>query len=93
MLYFIESQPTKHKLIKIGFTTRSVYTRFKENQRASPTKLNMLGFCEGDPVKDKYYRSKFNHLLFTHPTLDSSEWFWPDKELMEFIEHVKQKCQ
>ena len=93
MIYFLESQPIEHKLVKIGFTNRSVHTRFKENQRASPTKLNMIAFCEGDSSKDKYYRSKFDHLLFTHPTLESSEWFWPDEELMEFIENVKRKCQ
>jgi hypothetical protein len=92
MIYFLESQPINHKLIKIGFTSRSVQTRFKENQRASPAKLNMIGFCEGDPTKDKYLKKKFEHFLFTHQTLTSSEWFWPKEELMEFIKNVRNKC-
>ena len=89
MIYFIESQPIEHKLVKIGFTDRSVSTRFKENQRASPTKLKMIGFCEGDTAKDRHYRKKFDHLLFTHPTLETSEWFLPNEELMRFIENVR----
>ena len=89
MIYFIESQPIEHKLIKIGFTDRSVLTRFKENQRNSPTELKMIGFCEGDVSKDQFYRNKFNYLLFTHPTLKTSEWFLPNEELMNFIENVR----
>lgn len=76
MVYFIKGSSGA---IKIGFSYNPL-RRLKDLQSANGEKLTLIKSYPGTKFKEKELHSKFNHIrLF-------GEWFYPQKDLIEFIE-------
>lgn len=80
MIYFIRQAETNY--IKIGYTGGDVQKRLTQLQTASPTKLELIGYCHGDQWKEKLF-----HILFNKSRLNG-EWFKIDRSIIPFITRI-----
>ena len=77
MLYFLLNKPAG--MVKIGFTTQ-FNVRRKANEREVGTKLILVGMAKGHRLEEKSL-----HLRFRSKLANGREWFYADKEILEYL--------
>lgn len=77
MIYFIYSK--NDNKCKIGFTKNNPYKRLKQLNTGNSSPLLLLGFVEGDIIKEKSIRNQFHYLK------ENLEWLKINQELIDFI--------
>ena len=78
MIYFVQEE--NNGLIKIGYSANPK-KRLKALQTQSAKKLSIIKTLEGDYREEYDLHRKFsNHLAY-------DEWFYPHKELIDYIEN------
>jgi hypothetical protein len=76
-VYFIQGQETG--AIKIGFTKQDVDSRLAQLQIASPERLRVIYFLDGNFSLENFIHKKFSEFR------KHGEWFFPSDEIMRFI--------
>lgn len=80
MIYFIQSSDN---FIKIGYSANPA-KRLASLQTSAAEPLILLGTVTGGRDKEEVLHDRFSHLRI------SGEWFRPDQELLDYIEHSKE---
>jgi len=79
MIYFVQEE--NNGLIKIGYSTNPE-KRLKTLQSKATKKLSIMKTREGDYDTESFLHIKFlNHLAY-------NEWFYPHKELIDYIKNL-----
>lgn len=77
MIYFITDMIN----IKIGYTKNDVYKRLQQLQTGCSNKLYLLGWINGDKVKEKELHNVFSRDRIRY----NGEWFRPSIEILDYI--------
>lgn len=78
MIYFVEAEGVR--LIKIGYTHEDGFdARLATLQVWVPIRLNLIGTMPGTEIEERKLHARFGEVR------SHGEWFWPSRELLDFI--------
>ncbi len=79
-------------IIKIGSTIQEVKARIWGHHGQLKKPITLLATMPGDREEERQLHRRFSHLrLPAHETGAPPEWFYPTRELMEFIKNLSRR--
>jgi hypothetical protein len=94
-VYFLQVENCEGKPIKIGHTCRGPETRLREIQNGMPFHvIKLLGSFPASREKETFLKKIFekNMIVPDGKPSQKTEWFWPDKSLLEYINRATQNA-